>query len=204
MRIFFGEKYGWVKRVIQHSHEKTNYLSTISSSFSCDENLPNTTTDFDDDLIIDPPSSSLYACFAKNKFDIGNITKYEAQIKLAENCYVAKKLYCCSFDDQKEIESQITELLKHGMIEQSMSPFASPVTLAYKKEGDVKVKNRMCVDFRELNRLVVSENFPFPLIEDLIIETNGCEWFSSLDINSAFWTIPIHLFVKKIATRQVL
>jgi len=72
-----------------------------------------------------------------------------------------------------------------------MSPFASPVTLAYKKEGDKKVKNRLCIDFRSLNKLVVPESQPFPLIDDLIIRTKGCKWFSSLDINSAFWMIPI-------------
>lgn len=129
--------------------------------------------------------------FAKNKYDIGKVSKYEAQIKLSENCYVSKKPYRCSFDDQLEIESQVRELLKNGLIEQSMSPFASPVTLAYKKEGDVKLKNRMCIDFRELNKLVVPESQPFPLIDDLIVRTKGCEWFSSFDINSAFWTIPI-------------
>lgn len=77
------------------------------------------------------------------------------------------------------------------MIEQSMSPFTSPVTLAYKKEGDKKVKNRMCIDFRDLNKLVVLESQPFPMIDDLIMRTKECKWFSSLDINSAFWTIPI-------------
>ena len=136
--------------------------------------------------------------FAKNKYDIGRVTEYEAHIKLSENRYVAKKPYrCskkpyrCSLDDQKEIENQITELLKHGMIEQSVSPFASPVTLAYKKEGDKKEKNRMCVDFQELNKLLIPESQPFPLIDDLIVQTKGCKWFSSLDINSPFWTIPV-------------
>lgn len=131
------------------------------------------------------------ACFAKDRYDIGKVTKYEAHIKLSENRYVARKPYRCSFTDQQEIESQVAELLKRGMIEQSTSPFASPVTLAYKKEGEERVKNRMCVDFRELNKLVVPESQPFPLIEDLITRTQGCKWFSSLDINSAFWTIPI-------------
>ena len=130
-------------------------------------------------------------CFARDKYDIGRATNHEVHIKLSENSYVAKKPYRCSFDDQQEIESQVKELLKHGMIEQSMSPFASPVTLAYKKEGDKKVKNRMCVDFRDLNKLVVPESQPFPLIDDLITRTQGSSWFTVLDINSAFWTIPI-------------
>lgn len=129
--------------------------------------------------------------FAKHQFDVGTVTKHEAHIQLIENRYVAKKPYRCSYKDPEEIEKQITELLKHGMIEQSCSPFASPVTLAYKKvdESGNKEKTRMCVDFRELNRLLVPEAQPFPLIEDIITKTRDCEWFSTFDINSAFWSI---------------
>ena len=130
-------------------------------------------------------------CFAKNKFDIGQVKDCEAQIKLTNDTYVAKRPYRCSFEDQKEIQSQVAELLKHGIIEESYSPFASPVTMAYKKEGSERVKTRLCIDFRELNKLIVPESQPFPLIDDLIVQTKGCHWFSSFDINSAFWTIPI-------------
>ena len=51
----------------------------------------------------------------------------------------------------------------------------------------------MCIDFRDLNRLVVPEPQPFPLIEELIAKTRGCVWFTALDINSAFWSIPIRM-----------
>ena len=131
--------------------------------------------------------------FAKDKYDIGNVRGHEAQIKLIEHTFVSRKPYRCSFEDQKEIESQVTQLLQHGIIEESCSPFAAPVTLAYKKDGDTRKKNRLCVDFRELNKLVVPETQPFPIIDDLIVRTQGCQWFSCFDINSAFWTIPIRM-----------
>lgn len=72
--------------------------------------------------------------FAKNKFDVGQVKDHEAHVKLLEHKFVAKKPYHCSILDQKEIEFQIKELLKAGLIEESCSPFASPVTLAYKRE----------------------------------------------------------------------
>ena len=124
--------------------------------------------------------------FAKNKFDIGRVKDYEAHVELIENKYIAKKPYRCSINDNKEIENQITELLKHGLIEESSSPFAAPVTLAYKKEGDTKIKNRLCVDFRDLNKLLVTESQPFPVIDDIILKTCNSRWFLALDINSAF------------------
>lgn len=56
--------------------------------------------------------------------------------------YIAKKTCRCSIADQKETERQVTELLGHGIIEQSSSPFATPVTVAFKKvaEGELKEK----------------------------------------------------------------
>jgi len=130
--------------------------------------------------------------FAKNKFDVGQVKDHEAHVKLLEHRFIAKKPYRCSIPDQKEIEYQIKELLKAGLIEESCSPFASPVTLAYKREEE-KTKTRMCIDFRELNKLLIPEPHPFPLIEEIIAKTRDSEWFSALDINSAFWAIPLRI-----------
>ena len=133
------------------------------------------------------------AVFAKHQFDVGTVKNYEASITLSEDKYVAKKPYRCSIDDQKEIEKQVSELLEHGIIEESCSPFAAPVSLAYKKtgEGRKKEKNRLVIDFRMLNKLVIPESTPFPLINDIITKTRGCGCFSTFDLNSAFWSIPI-------------
>ena len=131
--------------------------------------------------------------FGKSKFDVGNVTQYECAINLSKNMYVAKKPYRCSFEDQDEIQKQCTELLRNGMITQSSSPFASPVTMQFKKEGlcATKVKTRMCVDFRELNKIIIPESQPFPLIDEILVKTRGCSYFSALDINAAFHSIPI-------------
>lgn len=127
--------------------------------------------------------------FARDKFDVGLIEKHEAEIRLTEYRYVSKKPYRCSIPDQKEIDTQIGKLLAAGLIEESSSPFGAPVTLAFKKEDDRKT--RLCIDFRELNKLVVPEAQPFPRIEDIMVKAGNCKWFSTFDINSAFWSIPI-------------
>lgn len=133
------------------------------------------------------------SAFAKDALDVGTVRGYEAHINLIEDRYIAKKPYRCSYEDQQEIERQVAELLRHGMIQESCSPFAAPVTMAFKKtgEGSTKEKTRMCIDFRELNKLLVPESQPFPLIDDIITKTRDCRWFTALDINSAFWSIPI-------------
>ena len=127
--------------------------------------------------------------FAVDKFDVGTLKNCVAEIKLLEERYVAKKPCRCSIPDQREIESQITQLLANGLIEESNSPFASPVTLAYKKEDGRR--SRLCVDFRDLNRIVVSEPQPFPRIEYIVVKAGHCHWYSTFDINSAFWSVPL-------------
>lgn len=129
--------------------------------------------------------------FAKDKYDIGTVQEYEAHIDLMVDKYCCKRPYRCNSEDRKEIESQISKLLEKKLIEESYSPFAAPVTLAYKKEDDKKT--RLCIDFRELNQIVVPQSQPFPLIEDLMTKTVNCKYFSTLDVNSAFWSIPLKI-----------
>lgn len=133
--------------------------------------------------------------FAKDKYDIGTVRDYEARIDLLVDKYCSKRPYKCCIQDKKEIEEQIGKLLQKNLIEESYSPFAAPVTLAFKKED--KRRSRLCIDFRDLNKIVVPQAQPFPLIEDLVIKTRNCKYFSTLDINSAFWSIPLRIEDRK-------
>jgi len=132
------------------------------------------------------------AIFAKDKYDVGIVKNYEARIDLLVDKHCSKRPYRCTIQDKKEIEQQIPKLLEKNLIEESYSPFAAPVTLAFKKEENSK--SRLCIDFRDLNRIVVPpETHPFPLIQDLIVATRNCKFYSTLDVNSAFWAIPLRI-----------
>lgn len=129
--------------------------------------------------------------FAKDKYDIGTVKEYEARIDLLIDKYCCKRPYRCSIEDKKEIEQQEAKLLEKNLIEESYSPFAAPVTLAYKK--DEGRRSRLCIDFRDLNKIIIPQSQPFPLIEDLVTKTTNCKFFSTLDINSTFWAIPLRI-----------
>jgi len=109
--------------------------------------------------------------------------------------YCCKRPYRCTIEDKKEIEDQVSKLLEKKLIEESYSPFAAPVTLAFKKEENRR--SRLCIDFRDLNKIVVPQAQPFPLIEDLMVKTRNCNYFTTLDINSAFWSIPLRIEDRK-------
>lgn len=126
--------------------------------------------------------------FAKHKFDVKQYEKTEAKIKLTEERIVNKRPYRCSLQDNKEIDKQIKKLIDNKLIEETYSPYSSPITLANKKgEG----RTRLCVDFRELNKYVTPENHPFLRCSDILDNLRDCKYFTSLDVNSAFWSIKI-------------
>ncbi|UYV74585.1 hypothetical protein LAZ67_12000202 [Cordylochernes scorpioides] len=75
--------------------------------------------------------------------------------------------------EAQEVDAQIDEWLKQGIIQKSNSEYASPIVLVKKKNG----KTRICVDYRKLNKETVKDRYPLPLIEDQIDKLQAARLF---------------------------
>lgn len=100
---------------------------------------------------------------------------------------VNQRPYRISPQLKDELEKQVTEMLHKGFIQHSSSPFASPVLLVKKKEGTW----RFCVDYRRLNTITVKNKYPLPIVEELLDELAGAQWFTKLDLRSGYHQIKM-------------
>ncbi|KAJ9521115.1 hypothetical protein QJQ45_022874 [Haematococcus lacustris] len=95
--------------------------------------------------------------------------------------------YRKSQDEHAELKKQVQDLLAKGMIEPSSSPFAAPILFVKKKSGEL----RMCLDYRQLNKITIRDQYPLPRIDDLFDKLSGCTVFSSLDLQAGYNQIRI-------------
>ncbi|GJW88608.1 putative nucleotidyltransferase, ribonuclease H, partial [Tanacetum coccineum] len=101
---------------------------------------------------------------------------------------VAKSPYRLAPSEMQELSGQLQELQDKGFIRPSYSPWGAPVLFVKKKDGSL----RMCIDYRELNKLTVKNRYPLPRIDDLFDQLQGARYFSKIDLRSGYHQLRVH------------
>src|SRR3954452_4940875 len=79
-------------------------------------------------------------------------------------------------------------MLNKGIIRGSKSPWASSIVFVLKKGGEM----RFYVDYRKLNGIRKKDNHPLPRIDEMLDKFEGSQWFSSIDLASAYWQVEMN------------
>ena len=87
----------------------------------------------------------------------------------------------------QELRVQLQELLDKGVIRPSTSPWGAPVLLATKKDKTL----RLCIDYRQLNRVVIKNTYPLPRIDDLFDQLRGARVYSKIDLRTGYHQLRV-------------
>ncbi|GJZ24852.1 hypothetical protein Tco_0562311 [Tanacetum coccineum] len=101
---------------------------------------------------------------------------------------VAKSPYRLAPSELEELSRQLKELQDKGFIRPSSSPWEAGGMFVKKKDGSF----RMCIDYKELNRLTIKNRYPFPRIDDLFDQLQGSQFFSKIDLRSRYHQLRVH------------
>lgn len=125
--------------------------------------------------------------FAKNDCDLGRTDLVRAKIDTGDHPPIKQQPYRLPFSQRKLVQEHVENMLKAGVIEPSQSPWASPIVIVDKKDG----QKRFCVDLRALNKVIKKNSYLLPRIDDILASLDGSQYFTCLDLRSGYWQIAM-------------
>nr|GEX82264.1 hypothetical protein [Tanacetum cinerariifolium] len=127
--------------------------------------------------------------FLNNLSGLPHVLEIEFRIELIpEAVPVAKSPYRLVPSELKELSGQLKELQDKGFIRPSSSPWRALILFVKKKDGSF----RMCIDYRELNKLTVKNRYPLSRIDELFDQLQGSKFFSKINLRSGYDQLRVH------------
>ncbi|UYV65318.1 hypothetical protein LAZ67_3003933 [Cordylochernes scorpioides] len=191
-----------------HNYHMTNPHNELDTHTKTQQNpLPHTCYNTTHNPLYAPQFTTLLQrythIFTQNKFNVPCLRIPPVKIPTNSEKIITIRPYRVPICDQQEIRNQVQQMLENGIIEQSFSPFSSPVTLVTKRD---KTK-RFCIDYRKVNELISSDVHPLPRIEDILdrlAQANICHPRRIIPTHSITFRIKNHPQIYERAISQVL
>lgn len=118
---------------------------------------------------------------------LGRTNKFIQHIDTGDARPIRQRQYQLSPYLLKELNNQLDEMLRLGVVEPSFSSWSSPVLLVKKSDNSY----RFCFDGRKLNSVTKADSYPLPRVDHILNMLKGAKFISSIDLKSAFWQIPL-------------
>ncbi|GFT93159.1 retrovirus-related Pol polyprotein from transposon 297 [Trichonephila clavipes] len=128
---------------------------------------------------------ALLICYRPNKI---KTTDIELSITVTDDKPIYHSPRRLPFTERDIVDKQIDEWTQNGVIEPCSSAYASQVLVVHIKDGSPRV----CIDFRKLNRVLVKDHYPLPLIEDILDKLQDTRVFSTIDLRNGFFHVPVN------------
>ena len=117
----------------------------------------------------------------------GETDVIQHQIRLTDDTPIRCKPYPLPYAMREELRNEVDTMLEMGVVRPSTSSYASPIVMVKKKDGS----NRVCVDFRKLNKITEVDPEPMTTAEDLFRRLSGKKYLSKIDLTKGYWQIPV-------------
>ena len=131
--------------------------------------------------------NSIPEVFAVDELSLGHTKAVKHHIRLHDQTPYKERPRPIHPSDREAVRQHLRELLDAGIIRESESPFASPVVLVRKKNGQI----RLCIDYRKLNARTIKDAYALPNIEEAFSALSGARWFSVMDLKSGYYQVEM-------------
>lgn len=159
----------------KRAKEEINYLMNIrveEINAESEQNVP-------------PAVRSLIENYSPKTTSHGDI---ELKIHLTDEIPVYYRPRRLTHGEKEIVEKQMEEWLANGTVIECASEYASPLTVKKKKDGSARV----CMDYRGINKKMIKDKFPVPLIEDQLDALQEARVFSTIDLKNAYFHVPVN------------
>ncbi|KAL3683098.1 hypothetical protein R1sor_001120 [Riccia sorocarpa] len=131
--------------------------------------------------------------FKSSKPEFGFTDLITHTIDTGEHAPVRIPLYHNSRAKEELIQHEVDKMLEAGIVSPSSNPWSAPVVLVPKKDehGKITDKKRVCIDYRQFNKLTKKDSFPMPLIDDMLDRLGQFDSYCLVDLKSAYWQIKM-------------
>ncbi|GKB84985.1 putative nucleotidyltransferase, ribonuclease H [Tanacetum coccineum] len=174
-----------------------DWLSKYHAKILCDEKVVHIPIDGETLIIRGDRSKTrlnLISCIKTKKYISRGCQVFMIQVmekkadeKRLEDISVVKNFLDVFPEEMQELSNQLQELTDRGFIRPSTSPWGAPVLFVKKKDGSF----RMCIDYRELNKLTIKNRYPLPRIDDLFDQLQGSSVYSKIDLRSGYHQLRV-------------